>query len=47
MTPTVMPQQALTWADLKARTELWVYRIGTYLLINVMDDPAWLALMFC
>jgi hypothetical protein len=33
--------------DLKARAEVWFYRIGTYLLINLMDDPAWLALMFC
>ncbi|MES2879452.1 MAG: hypothetical protein V4713_13640 [Pseudomonadota bacterium] len=27
--------------------EFWLYRIGAYLLINVIDDPAWLALMFC
>ncbi len=33
--------------DLKGRAELWLYRIGAYLLINVIDDPAWLALMFC
>ena len=33
--------------DLKERAELWIYRIGAYLLINVIDDPAWLALMFC
>lgn len=33
--------------DIRDRLELWLYRIGTYLLINVMDDPAWLALMFC
>lgn len=33
--------------DLKDRTRLWIYRIGAYLLINVIDDPAWLALMFC
>ena len=29
------------------RAEFWLYRIGAYLLINVIDDPAWLALMFC
>jgi hypothetical protein len=29
------------------RIQLWLYRIGGYLLINVMDDPAWLAMMFC
>ncbi len=33
--------------DKKDRVELWLYRIGAYLLINVIDDPAWLALMFC
>ena len=27
--------------------QFWLYRIGAYLLINVMDDPAWLALMLC
>jgi len=32
---------------LKDRAEYWVYRVGAYLLINVIDDPAWLALMFC
>lgn len=33
--------------DAKDRMELWLYRIGAYLLVNVIDDPAWLALMFC
>ena len=33
--------------DRKDHLELWLYRIGSYLLINVIDDPAWLALMFC
>lgn len=37
----------LTRSTLKVRLELWAYRIATYLLVNVMDDPAWLALMFC
>ena len=27
--------------------QFWLYRIGAYLLINVIDDPAWLAMMFC
>jgi hypothetical protein len=30
-----------------ARLQFWFYRIGGYLLLNVMDEPAWLALMFC
>jgi len=33
--------------DSLAQAEFWFYRIGGYLLINVLDDPAWLALMFC
>jgi hypothetical protein len=36
-----------TSSDGLVRVQLWLYRIGSYLLINVMDDPAWLALMFC
>ncbi len=36
-----------TWPEVKIRTWLWVYRVGGFLLINVIDDPAWLALMFC
>ena len=34
-------------AGLGTRVEFWFYRVGAYLLINVLDDPAWLALMFC
>ena len=33
--------------DMRGQAEFWLYRIGAYLLINVIDDPAWLALMFC
>lgn len=25
----------------------WFYRVGNYLSTHVLDDPAWLALMFC
>jgi len=25
----------------------WVYRIGGLVVLNVLDDPAWLTLMFC
>ena len=35
------------WPDLLARLEFWFYRVGGYLMANVLDDPAWLALMFC
>ena len=27
--------------------ELWAYRVGIYLLLSFMDDPAWLAFWFC
>jgi hypothetical protein len=27
--------------------ELWFYRIGHFFTTHVMDDPAWLALIFC
>ncbi|GAB3493252.1 hypothetical protein GCM10027399_12880 [Curvibacter fontanus] len=26
---------------------LWFYRVGGYVLLNVLDEPAWLALIFC
>jgi hypothetical protein len=42
-----LPHQARTWSGAKVRAQLWIYRVGGYLLINVVDDPAWLALMFC
>ena len=37
----------LTLTDWQAKFEFWFYRVGAYLLVNVLDDPAWLALMFC
>ena len=33
--------------ELRDRAHYWLYRIAAYLLINVIDDPAWLALIFC
>jgi hypothetical protein len=33
--------------NLLLTAEYWLYRTGSYLLTNVMDDPAWLALIFC
>ena len=32
---------------LKDRAEFWLDRVGGYLQIVLLDDPAWLALMFC
>jgi hypothetical protein len=37
----------LTSSELQASLEFWFYRAGVYLVNNVLDDPAWLALMFC
>jgi hypothetical protein len=25
----------------------WFYRVGAYVLLNLLDEPAWLALIFC
>ena len=33
--------------ELMALAQFWAYRVGGYILLNVMDDPAWLALIFC
>jgi hypothetical protein len=38
---------SLISAELQASLTLWSYRAGTFLLNNVLDDPAWLALLFC
>jgi len=27
--------------------EYWAYRVGGFVVLNVLDDPAWLALIFC
>jgi len=25
----------------------WSFRMGAFVVLNVLDDPAWLALIFC
>jgi hypothetical protein len=30
-----------------ARAQYWGYRLGAFVILNVLDDPAWLALIFC
>ena len=27
--------------------EFWAYRVAGFVVQHVLDDPAWLALMFC
>jgi hypothetical protein len=33
--------------DLLPLAEYWTYRFGGYVILNFLDDPAWLALIFC
>jgi len=33
--------------ELLAQAEWWFYRFGTFFVTSVLDDPAWLALIFC
>ncbi len=37
----------MNWSEFNFRLEFWAYRIGIYLLLSFMDDPAWLAFIFC
>jgi len=37
----------VTAADYFRLAEFWAYRIGGFVVLNVLDDPAWLALVFC
>ena len=36
-----------TWGDALLLGEYLSYRVGAYLLLNVVEDPAWLAWAFC
>lgn len=33
--------------ELFAVAQYWTYRLGGYVVLNLLEDPAWLALMFC
>ena len=37
----------LTWAAMTSLVHFWAYRLGSYVLVNMVDDPALLALVFC
>jgi hypothetical protein len=37
----------MNWTDLTTALQFWIYRVGGYLVLNILDEPAWLALMFC
>jgi hypothetical protein len=36
----------MKWPTLES-IKIWFYRVGVFLLVNVIDEPAYLALMFC
>jgi len=35
------------WSERLELLQGWTYRFGAYGAIHLLDDPAWLALMFC
>lgn len=37
----------MTWKELSSNLEFWSIRIGSFLLLSFLDDPAWLAMIFC
>ena len=37
----------MAFNELFSTAEYWAYRCGAYVLLNLIDEPAWLALMFC
>ena len=48
--PPVLALELFIASNRSERLELlqgWTYRFGIYGAINLLDDPAWLALMFC
>ncbi len=37
----------MRWPDLIAHLEFQSYRLGGFVVHHVLDDPVWLALIFC
>lgn len=37
----------MQWEQWLGMAEYWMYRGGGFVLLHVLDDPAWLALIFC
>ena len=35
------------WPERRELLHAWVYRFGIYAALNISDEPAWLALIFC
>jgi hypothetical protein len=38
---------AVTTLELLELAHYWTYRLGGFVVLHLLDDPAWLALMFC
>ena len=38
---------AVAAMDVLEQVEYWIYRLGGFVALNLLDDPAWLALIFC
>jgi hypothetical protein len=43
----VFPPRDAPWAEWREALLFTGYSLGNYLLLNVVEDPAWLALAFC
>ncbi|MDB5893244.1 MAG: hypothetical protein JWQ88_775 [Rhodoferax sp.] len=43
----VWPARGAPWAEWREAFAFTGYGVGNYLLLNVVEDPAWLALAFC
>jgi hypothetical protein len=39
--------QYAPWPERRELLHAWVYRFGIYAALNFIDEPAWLALVFC
>ena len=39
--------QHAPWAERRELLNAWFYRFGSYASLNFIDEPAWLALIFC
>jgi len=37
----------VSFNELLFSARLWTYQLSSYAILNLLDDPAWLALMFC
>ena len=43
----VFPPRGAPWAEWREALVFTAYSVGNYLVLNVVEDPAWLALAFC